>query len=156
MGKTEAQRGEMPDWSQVTHQVVPGLGLKPKFQGVTLASSSLVAQQVKDPVLSLLWLWLLLWHRSSPWPGNLACHGLCQQKLKKKKKKKITQYLVFGTRGLFFTTLVHFKDSEKSPCCPLESVAMLTLFDHKPHTQVESVNTPRHIYGKPPSLHLYG
>ena len=30
--------------------------------------SSLVAQQVKDPALSLLWLWL--WHRFDPWPGN--------------------------------------------------------------------------------------
>ena len=29
--------------------------------------SSLVAQWVKDPVLSLLWLWLLLWHRFDPW-----------------------------------------------------------------------------------------
>ena len=29
--------------------------------------SSLVAQQVKDPVLSLMWLRLLLWHRFDPW-----------------------------------------------------------------------------------------
>ena len=32
--------------------------------------SSLVAQQVKDPALSLLWLWLLPWCRFNPWPGN--------------------------------------------------------------------------------------
>ena len=28
--------------------------------------SSLVVQQAKDPALSLLWLWLLLWHRFDP------------------------------------------------------------------------------------------
>ena len=34
--------------------------------------SSLVAQQVKDLALLLLWLWLLLWCRFDPWPGNLC------------------------------------------------------------------------------------
>ena len=29
-----------------------------------------MAQQVMDPVLSLLWLWLLLWHRFDPGLGN--------------------------------------------------------------------------------------
>ena len=28
--------------------------------------SSLVVQCIKDPVLSLLWLWLLLWYRFDP------------------------------------------------------------------------------------------
>ena len=32
--------------------------------------SFLVAQQVKDLVLSLQQLGLLLWHESDPWPGN--------------------------------------------------------------------------------------
>ena len=32
--------------------------------------SSLVAQWVKDPVLSLLWPESLLWCRFNPWPGN--------------------------------------------------------------------------------------
>ena len=32
--------------------------------------NSLVAQQVKDPVLSLLWLVLLLWCGLIPWPGD--------------------------------------------------------------------------------------
>ena len=32
--------------------------------------SSLVAQQVKDPVLPQLWCRLQLWHRFNPWPGN--------------------------------------------------------------------------------------
>ena len=34
--------------------------------------SSLVAQRVKDLVVSLLWLWLLLWRRFDPWPWNLC------------------------------------------------------------------------------------
>jgi len=32
--------------------------------------SSLVAQWVKDPVLSLLWLGSRLWYRSEPWSKN--------------------------------------------------------------------------------------
>ena len=32
--------------------------------------SSLVAQQIKDLVLLLLWLGLLLWYWFSPWPSN--------------------------------------------------------------------------------------
>ena len=36
--------------------------------------SSLVAQWVKDPVLSLLWLWLLLWCGFDPWPTNSCQH----------------------------------------------------------------------------------
>ena len=29
-----------------------------------------MAQQVGDPVFSLLWLRMLLWHGFAPWPGN--------------------------------------------------------------------------------------
>ena len=32
----------------------------------------LVAQGVKDPALSLLWLWLLRWCRLDPWLGNFC------------------------------------------------------------------------------------
>ena len=32
--------------------------------------SYLVAQWVKDPVLSLLWCWLLLWHGFTFWPSD--------------------------------------------------------------------------------------
>ena len=38
--------------------------IKNKFRG------SLVAQWVKDPSLSLLWLRSLLWRRFHPWPSN--------------------------------------------------------------------------------------
>ena len=30
-----------------------------------------MVQQIKDAALPLLWLWLLLWYGSNPWPGNL-------------------------------------------------------------------------------------
>ena len=42
--------------------------------------SSLVAQQVKDPALSLLW------HRFDPWPGNFRMLWAWPKKKKKKKK----------------------------------------------------------------------
>ena len=45
--------------------------------------SSLVAQWVKDPALSLLWLGSLLWCGLNPWPGNL-CMPLVQPKKGKK------------------------------------------------------------------------
>ena len=35
--------------------------------------SSLVAQWVKDPALSPLWLGSLLWHRFHTWPRNFPC-----------------------------------------------------------------------------------
>ena len=34
--------------------------------------SSLVVQQVKDPALSLLWLWSLLWWGFNPRPRNFC------------------------------------------------------------------------------------
>ena len=43
--------------------------------------SSLVAQEAKDPRLSLLWLWLLLWLGFNPWPRNL-CVSWAQWKKK--------------------------------------------------------------------------
>ena len=46
--------------------------------------SSLVAQQVKDPKLSLQWLKLLLCKGFDPWPRNLHMPWV-----QKKKKKKI-------------------------------------------------------------------
>ena len=48
-------------------------------------ASFLMAQWVKDLVVSLLWLWLLLWCRFSvPGQGISACHGHGQKKKKKK------------------------------------------------------------------------
>ena len=38
--------------------------------GLKAGGSSLGAQRVKDPVLSLQWLGLLLWQGFSPWPRN--------------------------------------------------------------------------------------
>ena len=44
-----------------------------------------MAQQVKDPVLSLLWLWLQLWHRFDPWPGNFCMPWARPKKVTKHK-----------------------------------------------------------------------
>ena len=52
----------------------------------TTAWSSLVAQPVKDPVLSLLWLKSLMWHRFNPWPQKLLHVGGTAKKKKKKKR----------------------------------------------------------------------
>ena len=46
-----------------------------------------MAQQVKNLVLSLQWLWLQLWHGFGPWPANF-CMPWVQPK--KKKRREIT------------------------------------------------------------------
>ena len=43
-----------------------------------------MAQQVKDPALSLPWLRMLLWCGFDSWPGNFC---IMQAQTKKKKKK---------------------------------------------------------------------
>ena len=48
----------------------------------------LMAQQVKDPVLSLLWLRSLLWLEFNPWPQTACLKG--DQKKKKKKEERTT------------------------------------------------------------------
>ena len=50
-----------------------------------------IAQQVEDPVLSLLWLGWLLWPGFDSWPRNL--HMSQAQPKKKKKKKEKVDYL---------------------------------------------------------------
>ena len=44
-----------------------------------------MAQWIKDPTLSQLWLWLQLQHGFDPWPGNfhMLLFGRCSQKEKK-------------------------------------------------------------------------
>lgn len=44
--------------------------------------SSLVAQQVMEPALSLLWLMSLLWHGFNPWPGNFFMLYMSPEKRK--------------------------------------------------------------------------
>lgn len=53
-------------------------------QGMSLESISLTAQQGKDLMFSLLWLWLELWCVFDPWPWIFHM----QWALKKKKKKE--------------------------------------------------------------------
>ena len=45
-----------------------------------------MAQWVKDLVLSLPWLWLLLWHRFSYWPREFP-HAMDMANKKKKVKR---------------------------------------------------------------------
>ena len=50
--------------------------------------SSLVAQQVKDPVLSLLWIEPHLWQGFNPWTWIQHAEDAAKKKKKKKKKQK--------------------------------------------------------------------
>ena len=50
-----------------------------------------MAQQVKDPALSLQGLELLLWYSFDPWPRNFHMLGAWPKKKKKKKKEKDKQ-----------------------------------------------------------------
>ena len=54
------------------------------------ARGSLVAQQVKDPALSLLWLESLLWHELIPGLEASICHSYDQ----KNKNKTIKKYIL--------------------------------------------------------------
>ena len=47
-----------------------------------------LAQWVKDPALSQLWLRLRLWLVSGPWSRNSICCRVAKKGKKKKKKKK--------------------------------------------------------------------
>ena len=57
------------------------------YPKIEIIQSSLVVQQVKDLVLSLLWLRPLLWHGFIPWP-RIFCTPQVQPKKKKRKKRK--------------------------------------------------------------------
>ena len=66
-----------------------------------ILGSSLVPRWVKVPVLSLLFLWLLLWRGCYPWPGNFCMPGVL---LKTKTKTKtgvpaVAQWLTNPTRN---------------------------------------------------------
>ena len=56
------------------------------------ASSSLLAQWVKNSVLSLLWLGSLLWHRFDSWPRNFC---MATGVAKKKKKKCLLEWSIW-------------------------------------------------------------
>ena len=55
----------------------------PRWYSETQLGSSLVVQQVKDPVLSLLWLVSPLWHGFDPWPRNFHILWVWPKKGKK-------------------------------------------------------------------------
>ena len=60
-----------------------GVGAAPKrLNKKRYLGSFLVAQQIKDLVLSLLCLWIQLWHGFDPWPRNFH---MPRAQLKKKQ-----------------------------------------------------------------------
>ena len=57
-----------------------------------------MAQWIKDPVLSLQWLGLLLWHRFDPWPRNF-CRPWAWPKKKKKEEAEgwvLSYHVTYG------------------------------------------------------------
>ena len=52
-----------------------------------------MVQWVKDLVLSLPWLWLLLWSGFDPWPGGFPCAESSAKKKAHFKKIKIQEAL---------------------------------------------------------------
>ena len=73
---------------------------KEKMGGGTNSGSSLVAQWVKDPMLSLQWLRLLLWRRLDPWPRNF-CMPQAQPKKEKNQKTKKDKLYNWAVLNLF-------------------------------------------------------
>ena len=67
----------------------------------TILGSSLVAQQIRDPALSLQHLGSLLWHRFDP--GTSTCHRFSQ------KKKKIKNYSKINTLFRYKKIIATFK-----------------------------------------------
>jgi len=69
-----------------------------------LQRSALVAQGLRDLVLSLQRLRSLLWHRIDPWPRNL-CMLLAQPKKRRKRKPEVlSRYFKLSLR-MFFVSL---------------------------------------------------
>ena len=69
----------MATWSRDSFRVTKGPDVVVMKED---SRSSLMAQQLKDPLLSLLWQWFILW------PQELL-HAVGAAKKKKKKKKGI-------------------------------------------------------------------
>ena len=60
-----------------------------------------MAQWVKDLALSFLWLWLQLWRKLDPWPGELLhVVGMVKKKKEKEKKAKVKDGLFSGISSL--------------------------------------------------------
>ena len=69
-------------------------------------------QHVKDLVLSLQWLWSLLWHRFDPWPRNFHMPGVRTKKKKKERKKTLAHVYCKVSLKLFIVILFRIANSE--------------------------------------------
>ena len=90
-----------PPWTALS----PGsLILKARF-----SREFLVVEWIKDPVLSLPWLWLQLWRRFNPWPGEFPCaigsatHTNTHMQKKKRERERET-LLVQNNNPLWLTS----------------------------------------------------
>ena len=69
-----------------------------------------MAQGVKDPAQSVLWLWLLLCRRFNPWPRNFPMPWAPRKNKERTRNKLVRQN---GTRRAFKTEgVVVFKGQE--------------------------------------------
>ena len=79
--------------------------------------SSLVAQQVKDPVL---WPWLQLWHGFDRWPRNSICHECGQGKERENKGRGVPVGLTHLTQlwSFLFQPSPAKAHGPRGPLCP--------------------------------------
>ena len=72
-------------WSVVRQGIWPKETSRMAFRMLPWAFPG--GQRTKDPVLSPLGLWSLLWHRFDPWPGQSCMLQMWTEKKKKERKK---------------------------------------------------------------------
>ena len=78
------------------------------------AWSSLVAQWVKDLVLSLLWLRSLHWHGFYPWPRNVCMSQHCQKN--RDRKAPVKWKALLATDHLFGFSQAKNKEIKAEGC----------------------------------------
>ena len=82
-----------------------------------------MAQWVKDPVLSLLWLRLLLWRRFDPWPRNFDMPQVWPKKKKERGWELLNLILPNpNTSFLFLLTSLFSMKKKKFLATPIACV----------------------------------
>ena len=78
--------------------------------------SSLVAQQVKDPLLSLGWFRSLLWYGFNPWPRNFHMPWTWTKKREREREKQC----IFAEKNT-----VYYKEKPQLPSLPWQEATSL-------------------------------